>query len=112
MRATTSRLGPASSSGSLNGCTDSATPAASSRSRCSSALPAATSYGTPCTSSRASTIAQPALASVTGSSSFLILVRLVLLGADWAIVLLSLSYGLGTGKDGAALLRLRDCGEC
>src|SRR3954452_12331057 len=102
MRATTSREGPASSSGSLYGCTDSATPAASSSSRCSSAFPAATSYGTPCTSSRASTIAQPALASVTGSSSFLILV-----GAVWAIVLLSLSYKRGAGRAEAGSLRLR-----
>src|SRR5215213_9837875 len=112
MRATTSRLGPASSSGSLNGCTDSATPATSSSSRCSSAFGAVTSYGTPCTSSRASTIPQPALASVTGSSSFLMFVSAV-----WTIFLPRSRTGLApAGSDqarsGNTARRLLTCLAC
>src|SRR5437660_1201869 len=80
MRETTSSSGAASSSGSLNGCTPSATPATSSNSRCNSAFGTVGTKETPSTSSRASTIAQPDFDIVVGSSSFL---RLV--GADCAI---------------------------
>src|SRR5208283_1666138 len=74
MRETTSSAGAASSSGSLNGCTPSATPAISSSSRCSSAFGTVGTNETPSTSSRASTSAHPAFDIVVGSSSFFLLV--------------------------------------
>src|SRR5271165_1995494 len=78
MRETTSSAGAASSSGSLNGCTPSATPATSSSSRCSSAFGTVGTNETPSTSSRASTSAHPAFDIVVGSSSFFLLVPVVL----------------------------------
>src|SRR5271166_742367 len=74
MRETTSSSGAASSSGSLKGCTPSATPAISSKSRCSSAFGTVGTKETPSTSSRVSTSAHPARAIVVGSSSFFLLV--------------------------------------
>src|ERR1700732_1561109 len=78
MRETTSSSGAASSSGSLNGCTPSATPATSSNSRCSSAFGTVGTKETPSTSSRPSTSAHPAFDIVVGSSSFFLLVPVVL----------------------------------
>src|ERR1700737_525156 len=78
MRETTSSPGAASSSGSLNGCTPSATPAPSSNSRCNSAFGTVGTKETPSTSSRASTSAQPARDIVVGSSSFFLLIPDVL----------------------------------
>src|SRR5215467_14096275 len=78
MRETTSSAGAASSSGSLNGCTPSATPDTSSRSRWSSGFGTVGTNGTPSTSSRASTSAQPAFAIVVGSSNFFLLIPVVL----------------------------------
>src|SRR5271155_3814263 len=78
MRETTSIAGAASSSGSLNGCTPSATPATSSSSRCNSAFGTVGTKETPSTSSRASTSAQPAFDIVVGSSNFFLLVPVVL----------------------------------
>src|ERR1700737_1864308 len=78
MRETTSSSGAASSSGSLNGWTPSATPATSSSSRCSSAFGTVGTKETPSTSSRASTSAQPARDIVVGSSSFFLLIPDVL----------------------------------
>src|SRR5205807_8847056 len=74
MRETTSSSGAASSSGSLNGCTPSATPATSSSSRCSSVFGTVGTKETPSTSSRASTSAHPAFDIVVGSSSFFLLI--------------------------------------
>src|ERR1700730_14952741 len=78
MRETTSSSGAASSSGSLKGCTPSATPATSSNNRCSSAFGTVGTKETPSTSSGASTSAQPALDIVVGSSSFFLLIPDVL----------------------------------
>src|SRR5499427_3410158 len=78
MRETTSSAGAASSSGSLNGCTPSATPDTSSSSRCSSAFGTVGTKETPSTSSRASTSAQPARDIVVGSSNFFLLIPVVL----------------------------------
>src|SRR6266480_1931102 len=74
MRETTSSSGAASSSGSLNGCTPRQMPLASSRIWWNSAFGTVGTKETPSTSSRASTIAQPDLDIVVGSSSFLRLV--------------------------------------
>src|SRR5271169_1867059 len=83
MRETTSSSGAASSSGSLNGCTPSATPAISSSRRCNSAFGTVGTNETPSTSSRASTSAQPAFDIVVGSSSFFLLVPVVLVAIVW-----------------------------
>src|ERR1700730_16932002 len=94
MRETTSSAGAASSSGSLNGCTPSATPATSSNSRWSSALGTVGTKETPSTSSRASTSAHPAFDIVVGSSSFFLFVPVVLV----AIGRSSDGWGLEAGE--------------
>src|ERR1700746_3697668 len=78
MRETTSSDGAASSSGSLNGCTPSATPETSSNNRCNSAFGTVGTNEPPSTSSRASTSAQPAFDIVVGSSNFFLLIPVVL----------------------------------
>src|SRR5438309_5933660 len=90
MRETTSSSVAASSSGSLKGCTPSATPATSSNSRCSSAFGTVGTKETPSTSSRASTSAQPAFDIVVGSSSFFLLIPEVLVAIGRS---LSCCYG-------------------
>ena len=79
MRETTSSDGAASSSGSLNGCTPSATPETSSNNRCNSAFGTVGTNETPSTSSRASTSAQPAFDIVVGNSNFFLLIPVVLI---------------------------------
>src|SRR5437763_1387332 len=94
MRETTSSEGAASSSGSLNGCTPSATPATSSSSRCNSGFGTVGTKETPSTSSRASTSAQPAFDIVVGSSNFFLLVPVVLVAIIWT----SGRWGLKIGE--------------
>src|SRR5262249_37764257 len=86
MRETTSSSGAASSSGSLNGCTPSATPATSSSKLCSSDFGTVGTKETPSTSSRASTSAHPARDIVVGSSSFFLLIPEVLVAIAWSLL--------------------------